>query len=51
LEAFGSMEGNWQGFYEFTFSSLEDMQMVLAVGTWNYLLAFIVFFLGQKILS
>jgi len=30
-----------KGFYEFAFSSLEDMCMVLAVGTWNLSLGII----------
>jgi len=38
-----------KGFYEFTFSSLEDMQRVLAIGTWNLSLGILhVFFLDKR---
>jgi len=49
--------GQWKaiplnkGLYEFAFSPQEDIQRALVVGIWNYLLAFFMFFLRQKILS
>jgi len=40
-----------KGSYGFAFSSLEDMQRVLVVGTWNLSLGILSVFLRQKSLS